>query len=106
MKINFQLAHKISVIQTLLRHDERLLEFFFSHKHPELRDSADALIKQARCFSKDEQLLIRVALDVWCREGDTRLVDLLDSWDNANWSAFLQAMMRLHELDWSDGMFL
>ena len=107
MKINFQLAHKISVIQALLRHDERLLEFFFSHKRPgELRDSPAIVIQETGCLSKGEQLLIRAALDVWCGEGQTKLVDLLDSWDHLNWAAFLRAMVRLHELDWSDGEFL
>ena len=106
MKINFQLAHKISVVQILLRHDERLLEFFFSHKQPELRDSPDALIEQAKGFSRGEQLLIRAALDAWSGDGGTKLADLLDYWDHENWAAFIQAMVMLHELDWSDGEFL
>ena len=106
MKNNFQLAHKISVVQTLLRNDERLLEFFFSHKHPDLRVPPTEMIQEARCLSKGEQLLLRAALDVWCGDGGVKLSDLLDSWDHLNWAAFLQAMVRLHEFDWSDGEFL
>ena len=75
--MNLQTAHKISAIQTLLQNDEQLLEFLFSHKHPRLQNSPRKLLKESRSLPFQDQLLIQVAIDIWCEQGGTRFADLL-----------------------------
>ncbi len=96
--MNLQTAHKISAIQTLLQNDEQLLEFLFSHKHPRLQNSPRKLLKESRSFPFQDQLLIQVAIDIWCEQGGTRFADLLSDWDHENWISFLHAMALLHEV--------
>lgn len=92
---------KISAIQWLLKNDERLIEFLFSHKGSELRTGTVALLREARDLSRDERLLIQVAIDFWNRQGETLLSDLLNIWNNENWYAFIEGIIRLKELDWN-----
>ena len=96
--MNLQTAHKISVIQTLFQDDEQLIEFLFSHKCPELRESPRKLLKESRSLSYKDQLLIQVAMDIWCEQGGAHLADLLSDWNHEIWINFLQAMAQLHEI--------
>jgi len=98
MITGLQLNAKIAAIHWLLSNDERFIEFLFSHKKPELRAPSDELLSEARCFSRGEQLLIQVAIDFWSREGDAKLSDLLDAWDDDRWRAFIDGVIRLKEL--------
>ncbi len=96
--MNLQTAHKISVIHTLFQSDEQLLEFLFSHKCPELRDLPRKLLQESRSLSRHYQLLIQVAMDIWCEQGGAQLADLLSDWNHENWTNFLMSMTQFHEI--------
>lgn len=97
--MNLQQAHLIASIQTLLRHDERLIYFLFHHMNPEIRLSSDELLEETLDLCRWERLLIQAALDFWNGSGHVRLSSILRSWDNENIVAFVRAILYFREID-------
>ena len=89
----------ISSIQILFRHDEKLLSFLFQHQKHRLRLPPKALLREARALSADEQILIRVALDLWSESGDTLLPVLIYTLEHENIVAYVRAILRFREID-------
>lgn len=58
--------------------ESRLLEFLFDSSRPKLRQPADELLKAARGLSSGEYLLVKLALDLWCEQGQMTLTELLE----------------------------
>ena len=52
-------------ISLLLANDPKLLEFLFSANRPRLNSSPKKLLEDALGFSCGQQLLLRLALDIW-----------------------------------------
>ncbi len=88
---------KIQAIHCLFESDERLLYFLFHHKKLELRESASELLKEARCFSRGEFLMVQVALDIWCGEGHVKLPELLSGLDDQNLLRVIRAIAKVRE---------
>ena len=65
--------NRLIIIKKMLRGGNRLLEFLFHPSEAQLRVSPSSLLFESGCFSSGEQLLIRVALDIWSCDGDTKL---------------------------------
>ena len=95
---NFGQAHLLNSISILFNNDERLLQFFFSHKEPVLRLPARCLVTESNGFEHRDQLLVRVALDYWNRRGYAKLNDMLNEWDHEYWLRFLKSISHLEEL--------
>jgi|SRR3989344_4822387 len=91
-------AHLISSIQTLLGHDEYLIEHMFSHKGSLLRRPAKNLIHEAGKFSQVDQTLLRCGLDFWNQRGAARLADMLSSFTHKEWQQFVMAICYLEEI--------
>ena len=89
--MNFQKAHRISAIRTLLGNDERLLELFFSHKEHKINGSPQDILISIKTIPPPEQLLIKTALDIWCLQGGAKFSDLLTFWGHEEWSAYIQS---------------
>ncbi len=87
------------IIEELFRADDRLLEFVFNPVKAELRTSAQNLIKEGRSLSSGEQLLIRVALDIWSGEGHATVGDLLTVID---YSRFEDVIWAMKSARWSE----
>ena len=49
-------------------------------------------------MSRQDQLLIQAAMDIWCEQGGVHLSDLISDWNHENWTNFLRAMTQLHEV--------
>lgn len=95
-------SHRISSIGTLLGHQEYFLYFIFSHKRPELRLSPTDLIDEMNGFSHGEQVLLRVALDMWSGSGEVHLWEILKVLDDKNFISFIRAIVYFRELDWQE----
>lgn len=82
-------------IATIFERDERLMSFFFEKERPRMRMRAGLLREEAWRLSEEEQLLIRVALDIWSGSGHVQIWELLEEWDQAQWETFAAAMREL-----------
>ena len=86
----------LRAISVLLNHNQTLLNFLFDCEKPRLRKRAGILRDDAWRFSEDEQLLIRVALDLWSGSGHVQLWELTEAWEKADWTLFSAAISELH----------
>lgn len=86
MKSDCNLAdsHLIQSISVLFHHDEMLLEFFFHHKYPRPRLASKELLREAMALGPCQQVLIKVALDVWDGSGETSFNEILRVLDEEN----------------------
>jgi hypothetical protein len=92
-------SHLISSIQTLFRHDERLCDLLFHHQELRLRATPEEILKESRCFSRGERILIKIGLDFWSDSGSSRISDIVEHLDDDNVMAFIRAILRLREMD-------
>lgn len=88
-----------SSIQTLFRSDEQLLQFMFHHQNRQLRRETGILRLEARALDPAHRVLIRVALDLWCKSRNTRLADVIENLDHEQFIAFIRALLRFREID-------
>ena len=58
---------RLEAIQILLADHKKLLPFLFDESRARLNDNEASLKKRAGVFSKGEQILVRVAIDIWKR---------------------------------------
>ncbi len=89
-------------VSHLLGYDKRLIEFVFDPKKPKIRKRAGILREDAFFFSHGEQLLIRAALDFWSGSGQLALWEMLETWDSAIWSRFMQTVSEYRRLELID----
>lgn|SRR3990167_1010160 len=75
---------RFKAIKILLSKHSQLLEFLFQSELPLLNEDAEDLIEQARAFSSGEFLLIRLALDIWSKQGDVFFWEILATLDSRN----------------------
>lgn len=79
-------------IRALLDGNKKLLDYIFEPGGRRLRDRAGILKEDAWSFEEHEQLLIRVALDLWSGSGHVQIWELMEAWDQANWQRFFAAV--------------
>lgn len=97
--VNLKESQLISSIQTLFGSDERLIYFFFNHKNPELRVPGRELLREARCLSRGEYLLVQTAIDFWNGEGHTKISDLIENLDDENFLAVIRGLLQIRGID-------
>jgi len=71
-------------VSRVFRNHPYLLEFLFDPREPRLRLLSEELLERSRDFSSGEDLLIRVALDLWSGGGEARIWELLEYLDDEN----------------------
>lgn len=67
----------LRLITFLLSRHPKLIPFLFRPDRAELQGPPPELIQEARAFSSGEQLLVRIALDLWSDSGNATLWELL-----------------------------
>jgi hypothetical protein len=92
-------SHLISSIQTLFRHDERLCKLMFHHQERRLRATPEEILKESRCLSRGERILVKIGLDLWSDSGSARVSDIVEHLDDDNVMAFIRAILRCREMD-------
>lgn len=71
-----------------------LLKFLFDPNSPRLRAPASVLLKQARCLASGDNILVRVALDIWCDQGKAAVYELFNL-DSHVFMRVLEALAKL-----------
>src|ERR1700722_5325782 len=72
-----------------------LLDFFFDPNEPRLRRLPEELLKESAVMSSGEDLLVRLALDLWSGSGDARVWELIEILDEENFIYVLRALYEL-----------
>jgi hypothetical protein len=67
---------RLKAISILLGEDERLIRFLFHPTKPRLATSSTSIKQKIKSFSKGEQTLLRIALDIWGTYGGIHFDDL------------------------------
>lgn len=79
-------------ISLVFHNHSYLLDFFFDPKEPRISHEPMEMLRLSRGFSSGEQILIRVALDIWSGSGNTKVWNLLESLDEESLSKVLKAL--------------
>ncbi|MFZ3230033.1 MAG: hypothetical protein WA160_07500 [Pseudobdellovibrio sp.] len=82
-------------ISVLLKGNQELIQFLFDPEKPRLRRRAGILRDDAWNFSEEDQLLLRVALDLWSGSGHVSLWELIELWDESDWTRFNAAILEI-----------
>ena len=71
-----------------------LVDFFFEKPNKvKIRFRPDEMRWRIQDMSSGEQVLVRVALDIWSGSGDAKIWELLEILDEGNFGAVLKALM-------------
>ena len=95
----FAHSHLVSSILHLFCNHEELVPFLFHHQKRELRASPTKLLKEARCLSRGERILIQIALDFWSDSGGARISDIVEHLDDENILTVIRGILRIREMD-------
>jgi hypothetical protein len=79
-------------ISLLLANDPAVLEFLLDSRRSRLNASSGTLKREAALLSSDEELLVRIALDIWNGSGRTRLADTWRFLPDYRFESFLLAL--------------
>ena len=79
-------------ISLLMANDPMLLDFILKPCRTALCASPARLLREARCFSSGQQILVRTALDIWGDYGRVKLTDIVFRLDLVRLSSFLLAV--------------
>lgn len=80
------------LISQVFTNHPKLLRFFFDTQEPRTSFEPHQLLKASGCFSSGEQVLIRVALDLWNESGGAQVRDLMYILDDESCSNVLKAL--------------
>lgn len=80
------------LISAIFRNHPKLLEFFFERDRAKISFDPETMLREAGCFSSGEQVLIRVALDMWSGSGNATVWQLLEILDYESFSNVLKAL--------------
>lgn len=97
-KSDLEQSHLTQAIGIIFDYDERWLEFFYSHKGGGLRCEPEILIAESACFSRGEQIIIKVALDLWTEGQRANLSEILNCLDWAHLNRVLLAIMKMRDV--------
>lgn len=89
----------MEVMNLLFRYHPKLLAFLFDPDRARLRQQAEWLMEEAGGFSSGEQMLIRIALNLWNGHGTVTLWDVIETLDQRNYHQVLLGLQHLRRFD-------
>ncbi len=92
----------ITAIGLIFSFDEHWLNFFYSHKNGRLRLEPAEMLMEARCLSSGEQIMIKVALDLWTHGNYASLSSIAETLDWEKLTRVLLAIMTLRDISIDD----
>jgi len=84
-------------IRILFSNHPELLGFLFQSELPLLRCLPEELVQQAQGLSSSKELLVRLALDLWCEQGDVFFWEMLDSIRSKSLGSLVRSLQYLRE---------
>ena len=85
-------------IDMIFRSNPGLKTYMFGQDKFRLRAEPEDIIENASGLSSGQQILLRIALDLWSGSGKTDLYDLLTTLDEENFINFLEALLIMRGL--------
>ena len=85
----------LSIIGHLCSQHLYLLDLLFDPNEPRLRRAPEELLEESVNLSSGEDLLVRVALDLWSGSGNARIWELVEVLDGGNFINVLKALFEL-----------
>jgi hypothetical protein len=82
---------QFEAIRILMAGSPQLVEFLFDPGLPRLRQSPEQIVRNARGLSSGEYILVKLAVDIWCEQGQL-LVSQLFELDSDNFNRALRAL--------------
>lgn len=82
-------------ISILLANNPRLLDYLFQKNRHQLQQPPEEIMEDIGYLSSGEQVLMRIALDLWSGDGAARLGDIVWTLDDVRFDAFLMALESL-----------
>ena len=79
-------------VARVFRNHPNLLDFLFEPERPRLRCAPEDMLRQIRGLSSSEQILIRIALDIWSGSGNAKLWQIMETLDDGNFANVLDAL--------------
>lgn len=94
MKSSMNNAERRSVEAILMVFSEHqyLADFFFEESKEKIRFRPDEMKWRAQDLSSSEQVLVRIALDIWSGSGDAKVWELLEVLDKQNFISALRGL--------------
>jgi hypothetical protein len=86
------------VIRMIFQNHPKLLEFLFDKAYARLRYEPMEMWKALGALSGGEQILVRIAMDVWSGSGNAKLWRILEILDDQSLSNVLNALRTLRRL--------
>lgn len=93
---------RINAIGAHFDWNEHWMHFLFSHKAQELGAAPAELLSQSASFSHGEQLMVRIALDIWSSQGKAQVSNLLDVLDDDTFLRMISSLLHFRELSRDD----
>jgi hypothetical protein len=96
------------IISLIFKNHPHLVDFLFDSKVPKIRLQSEKLLSESEDLSAFEDLLVRVALDVWGGGGNARIWELLEFLDENNFKNVLKALLKLrpkHRRGWQGPVY-
>lgn len=91
---NYEQRQYLAIAQ-IFHKNFKLLEFFFSPTRPQLSRPPGQILKYSGVFSSGEQVLVKVALDIWDGSGSTKLMDIFSKLETSQSANILKILMNL-----------
>lgn len=85
----------LATIAKLFRNDQNLLSFFFHFSQAKLSTSSEEIKKMAMGFGSGQDLLVRIALDIWSEEGGIYFNEIYQKLDNQRFDEVLKILQIL-----------
>lgn len=94
---------RIQIIRKLLEGNEHLLQFLFVNHPGEVTDQngvmdVEYLKKEMGVFSGGEQIMIKVAMDIWGEYGKVEIFDICRRLDESNFIKAITALIEFRKL--------
>lgn len=89
---------RFEIVSVALRHNQKLIDFLFLKHKAEMFSGADEVLRKSGMFSSGEQVLVKVAVDIWFNESRSSIFDICRRLDPNNFVAVMEAMVAFRAL--------
>ncbi len=93
MQLNKNEQITVNAIRKLFSNTTYLFDFFLDDDHSRIRFRPDKMRWEIQDLFNDEQILIRVGLDIWSGSGDARVWELLEFLNDDDFEAAIGALL-------------